>query len=692
MNPSFTDSDILTILKEARLFTQFTDEQLQQLIFFSSVEKFTPQQIIIEQGVQNEKVHIILQGQVSIYTDDEFILTLRRQGDLVGEMSVVTKLDTTARVIADDSVELFTISSDDIDQSGQAELKSTVYKLFLDILAQKLTLTTRQVIGFQATTEELSEKKQELAKSEDVILQKEAILQQVLGSMSEGVVVMEKEGRLLHVNGAFSEMIGNVSIPDDLNLWPEKLGFYRIDEQTPYKPEQLPMTTIFKGKPVDSEEILVKNKSVPNGIWLQASSRMLTSESDTVHQGAVVVFRDFTKKKLEEKALISAKENAEATAKAKSDFLAVMSHELRTPLNGIMGMTDLIYGTELNEEQKGYLDVVKTSSENLLSLIRNILDYSNLESEKKPLTVEPFSLKECVDDIVLTYAIHARKKGVPLKTDLSPDLPEKLNGHVRGILQILRNLIDNAIKFTEKGEVAVSVKLLSLKDTIAEIRITVEDTGIGIDEDRLDDLFQPFSQADSSFSRSFDGAGIGLSLCRKYADRMEGDIKVTSEIGKGSRFEVFLKLTTVAESAEATNRETKTGPTAQPDISFSQKYPLNILVAEDNALNQKLIKKVLEKLGYTPEMASNGLEAVERNRSDDFDVILMDLQMPKMDGLEASRIINQEMNPFGKPKIIALTANVSEDVKESCFNAGMVDYTTKPLKINHLVTLLQKLH
>ena len=692
MNPILADIDILAVLKDARLFSQFSDNQLKQLISFSSVDSYNAGQTIIEQGVKNDKIFILLNGHVSIHTDDEFILNLRRQGDLVGEISVITKQPTTAKVIADTAVDLFTIPSDNINQSGQIELKSTLYKLFLDILTEKLTMTTKQVIGYQATTEELIVKKQELAKSEDEIQLKEAILQQVLSSMSDGVVVMASEGHVLHANRAFKEIVGNIEIPDDIGRWPEELGFYKPDEKTLYSPEQLPMTTVFKGKPVDSEEILIRNKHLPEGVWLQASSRMLKSDENNEPQSAVVVLRDFTKKKLEEKALIKAKENAEATAKAKSDFLAVMSHELRTPLNGIMGMTDLIFGTDLNVEQKDYLNSIKTSSENLLSLIRNILDFSNLESAGRNLRTEPFSIKECVDEITTTYSVTAKKKGIELKSSVSSHVPTKMIGNRRGIMQILRNLTENAIKFSERGEIKVNVAKKSQDKRFVELVIAVEDMGIGISKEHLPNLFLPFSQLDSSYSRSFDGAGIGLSLCKKYVDKMNGEIRVESEVGKGSKFEVILSLRSSSLEKQPVDTAPTTATTSKLDKEFSQKHPLNILVAEDNAMNQKLIKKILEKLGYTPRIVNNGLEAVEATRLESFDLVFMDLQMPKMDGIEASRIIIDEMNSPEKPKIVALTANVSEEIKETCLTAGMSDYTTKPLKINHLVTLLEKLH
>lgn len=693
MSEEFTQKDILKVLKNARLFKQFEDNQLIRLISFSAVENFVQDAIILQEAQTNEKVFILLKGSVAVYAGDDFVLRLKRQGDLVGEMSVITKQPTTAKVIAEESVSLFSIHAGKINDYGQLELRSMLYKIFLDLLTEKLTMTTQRVKGFQATSEELQVKKQELAVTEDNLYQKEVILQSVLGSMSDGVVVTEENGKLLHVNEAFKKFIGKVEIPSDFELWPQKLGFFHSDEKSLYTTEELPMLKIAQGQQVDLEEIFVNNPGLSEGVWLQASSRQLKDKENKSTNGAVVVFHDYTKKKKEEQALIKAKENAEAMAKAKSDFLAVMSHELRTPLNGIMGMTDLLYTTGLTSEQKDCLDTISTSSENLLRMVKNIFDYNNLESGVVKLENENFSVKGCLDEVVGEYRIQAEKKKLHLVSLLSPDLPEKIEGFTKGIKQVLLNLTDNAIKFSEKGTIVISAHPNQIENQLLEIIFCVEDQGIGIAEGEFSNLFQPFSQVDSSYARKFEGSGIGLSICKKFIELMDGNIWIESKPGYGSKFSFSVKTATSLTNKLITTAKPATGKVAKPQIldqQFAKKFELKIMVAEDNAMNQKLITKVLNKLGYSPVIVNNGQEAVQLAETESFNMILMDLQMPELDGIEASKIISQKSIPGDRPVIIALTANVSEEVKNTCLDAGMKDYMTKPLKIDKLAEILQK--
>ncbi|MCP4755242.1 MAG: response regulator [Proteobacteria bacterium] len=693
MSESFSHDDILEILKKARLFTQFTDENLSHLISRSTVEKFGQGDVIIREGRKNEKVYIILSGVVAVYAENEYILKLRRQGDIVGEMSVITKSPTTASVVADSAVELFNISAGSIDKSGQLELQSMLYKIFLDILTEKLTMTTNRVKGFQATTVELDIKKQQLAKSEDNLHQKDAILQSVLGSMSDGVVVTETNGNLLHLNEAFRQMVGGAKIPFEFEHWPQKLGFFHGDEKTPYSPDELPMVKIMKGEQVDYDEIFVKNDNLQESLWLQASSRLLRDEENGKTKGAVVVFRDFTKKKKEEQALIKAKESAEAMSKAKSDFLAVMSHELRTPLNSIIGMTDVVYSTDMDSEQQDCMDTIKKAGDNLLKIISSILEYNNLESGTVKSENRAFSVQDCFGEIDDVYASNADNQGLKLLFHISPDLPGGMSGDDRGIKQVLKKLTDNAIKFTEQGSVNISADFRTAAENRIDILFTVEDTGIGIDPEHITNLFQAFSQVDSSYSRKYEGTGIGLSICKKLVALMKGKIWVESELGIGSKFQFSVPVDTLLsedESAAELDAPRDKAEIPELDQHFAEKVTLDILVAEDNLLNQKLVGKILKKLGYTPKIVSNGLEAVEAFRKESFDLVLMDLQMPEMDGLEASRIICSESTEDNDPKIIALTANVSEEVKDTCLNAGMRDYMTKPLKIAKLAEMLFK--
>lgn len=672
-----TDKKILGVLRESRLFRQFADQELVQLISFSSLRTFKQGEVIIEEGKPNDRVYIIVTGRVGVFADDEFILTLGRKGDLFGEMSVITKKLTTAAVIAGSRVELFTISADEINDSGGVELRSMIYKIFLDILTEKLTATTKQVKGFQAT-------KNELAISEDII-------SSVLESMSDGVVVADSDGQILHVNEAFMKMVGNIEIPLDFQYWPKTLGFYQKDIKTLIDFKDLPMLKAMVGQVCDSEEIYVKNPAMQEGRWLQASARpLVVSEEDSL-DGAVVVYRDYTKKKNEELALIKAKEHAEATAKAKSEFLAVMSHELRTPLNGIIGMTDLLTKTQLDEEQQDCAESIRASGETLLNIVMSILDFSDLEAGTLRLTVAPFALKNGIEAVIQKLDSAAKNKNISLEVKLSSDLPAWAKGDQDRIQQILNNIVHNAIKFSSKGVVRISAKLSQTHQDEDELLFSVADEGIGIPQDKLPQLFEPFAQLDSTFARKFDGAGIGLSICKKLVEKMNGKIWVTSELGQGSTFHFTIRTEKVTQEAAAIKLgESKESKPKKLDQSFAEAFPCRILVAEDNAMNQKLIGKVLKKLGYAPVFAGNGVLAVEAVRKDPYDLILMDLQMPEMDGQEASRKIQTEQPAECRPKIIALTANVMDGIREQCLESGMVDYMAKPLRMDKLAIMLQK--
>ena len=691
MISSYSEKDILGILKNTELFGQFSKAQLVPLIDFSEIKSFKKGEVVLAESQRNDQVFVILDGEMSVYAGDEFILKYQKQGELVGEMSVITKSLTTASVIADTDTEIFAIPSTKIFDSGELEIKSLLYKIFLDILTQKLTKTTQRVIGFQETSEQLDIKKQELAESEDSLQKKEVILQSVLGSMSDGVVVTDNKGDLLHVNEAFRTMVGKVEIPLDFTSWPNTLGLYQNEEKSLYEVDSLPMVKIRRGIEVDSEEIFVLNNHQKEGIWLQASSRLLKSDHMEAAIGAVVVFRDYTKKKKEEQALIKAKEGAEAMVKAKSDFLAVMSHELRTPLNGIMGMAELLQTTNLTEEQRDGLETIRNSGNNLLQIVRNILDYNNLESGNRKLSNEPISIRNSLMEIIESFDSSAKKKSLHLRLVFEQDLPNEIIGDSKGIIQIIRNLVDNAIKFSETGEVNISAWLTEIKKESAKINFMVEDQGIGIAKGDLANLFQPFSQVDSTYSRKFEGTGIGLSICKRLVELMNGDIWVESQPGLGSKFG-FSYITKIVDS-KSTLQASDSPPKSETvvlDQKFAERFSMNILVAEDNPMNQKLITKVLKKLGYTPSLANNGLEAFEMTKEDAFDLILMDLQMPEMDGIEASRVILNELADGQKPIIIALTANVSNEVKETCVKVGMSDYMSKPLKIDKLAAILQK--
>ncbi|MBT4289452.1 MAG: response regulator [Deltaproteobacteria bacterium] len=688
MDVNYSSSEILKILNLSRLFKQFEDEQLMELISVSRVESFEKGEKILAEGSENDKVYILLEGKIIVYAEDEFILTLRRQGDIFGEMSVITKSLTTATVYADSAVHVFSISSSNIYESSGHALRSMIFKIFLDILIEKLTLTTNRVKGFQATSEELNLKKQEL-------VQKTVILQSVLGSMSDGVVVTDSNGELLHVNEAFTQMISRNTVPHSFEDWPGELGLYQPDKKTLYRVAELPMLRLHQKQTVDSVEIFVKNKKLKKGIWLLANGSLLKSEDDSDYEGAVVVFRDYTKKKLEQEALIKAKEQAEAIAKSKTNFLSVISHELHTPLNGIIGMTDLLKTTQMTTEQTEYLETICESSDHLLSMIRNILVFNDLESGNLKLKSDSYLLKPLTDQIIKKYRPIAQQKDVAFTFTFDEQLTIPLLGDKLLVLQVLEHLVNNAIKFTKQGSVTIDAKSENFNNQEIHILLTISDTGIGISDADQENLFQAFSQVDISLNRQYEGTGMGLVITKRIVEYIGGNISVISQEGQGTTFLVRFSQKIPESKSTPSEKEKTLEPRLedkvhpQKDTAIIGESP-KILVAEDNKVNQKLISKVLKKLGYEAVIANNGKEAVDIFEKQAYKIILMDIQMPEMDGLEATQNILKKSSGDSTPKIIALTANVTEGIKEKCLEVGMCDYMSKPLRMDKLSEVLKK--
>ncbi|MBU1544753.1 MAG: response regulator [Proteobacteria bacterium] len=682
MGTDYSPEKIIFVLKTARLFTQFDESQLNQLINFATVEHFKKNARIIQENEPNQNIYILLKGTVSVYIGDELILKLRRKGDIIGEMSVITQSLTTASVIAATPVDLFTIPSQNIYASDQIEIRSLWYKLFSDILAQKLSMTNKKVIGFQEASARLDQKKQEL-------IQKSMILQSVLGSMSDGVVVTDGKNRVLHVNDAFVRMTGNIKIPARIKDWPEKIGLFKPDKKNLCPVEELPMIKAEKAILADAEEIYLKNDQMETGIWLHATSSLLKTDNGKKLTGGVVVFRDYTKKKLEEEALIKAKENAEATARAKSDFLSIMSHELRTPLNGILGMSDLLKKTPLTQEQAEYIDTINKSGRALLAKIRNVLYYNALESGNVSIKKEKLCLKQILDQLIDFHRETARQKQIQIVSDICSAAQAFYLGDEEKIIKIADNIIDNAVKYSNSGTINIVVTVKEQNETSIKFLVKIKDSGIGISSEHTREIFQPFFQADTSYSRQFEGTGLGLAAAKKTVEILGGTLDVESTPGQGSCFDFTLILARLDEKKDQTQSIPNLAIQSLINANYALRNPLNILVAEDNKVNQLLIKKILSHLGYEIRIAEDGIQALEACRNTDFDLVLMDIQMPKMDGLEAAKQILKDGRK--KPQIVALTANTTAGIKDACLAAGMVDYISKPLDIETLVFALEKL-
>ena len=358
-----------------------------------------------------------------------------------------------------------------------------------------------------------------------------------------------------------------------------------------------------------------------------------------------------------------------------------MSHEIRTPMNGILGVLDLFNVDNLNKEQLDDIEVMKSSGNDLLRILNDILDVSKLDSKSIKLQDDRFSWAELLPHCLSLFKKLSKEKDIIIQYDCS----SITSGHIgdsRRIKQIITNLVNNALKFTEKGtiEVFVNTKAVDEKEDLVEI--SVIDTGVGVPEDKLHQLFSPFSQVDSSLSRSNTGVGLGLHICSRLVQLMNGSINFESELGTGTKVTVFLSL-------ERCDLDL-TSPTLE-NLLIKNFSGIKVLVAEDNEVNQLIIKRMLKKLDIDPVIVETGLEAVNECSVNSYDLVFMDMHMPQMDGVEATKKILENNDKKSAPSIVALTANILEEDKKKCLEAGMTDFISKPMKLNDLKKVLTNL-